>query len=115
MPQHAHGMARDSVHLELQILRRMEVPFETVDVLTDDLLRAGMKEYSQVSSHRHSRKGYVCMLSGFHDKSAELDQSARCFADAWAWTGFPAHHVSPCCWYGIQAEKSKSVARRLNN
>lgn len=33
----------------LQILRRMDVPFETVDILTDDLLRAGMKEYSQVS------------------------------------------------------------------
>lgn len=32
----------------MQILGRMEVPFETVDVLTDDLLRSGMKEYSQV-------------------------------------------------------------------
>ena len=31
-----------------QILRRLEVPFETVDILTDEMLRMGMKDYSQV-------------------------------------------------------------------
>lgn len=36
----------------LQILRRLEVPFETVDILTDDMLRQGMKDYSQVRGVR---------------------------------------------------------------
>ena len=31
----------------MQILRMMNVPFETVNVLEDELLRSGMKEYSQ--------------------------------------------------------------------
>jgi glutaredoxin-related protein len=34
----------------MQILKQMEVPFETVDVLSNDMLRQGMKEYSQVCS-----------------------------------------------------------------
>lgn len=39
--------ALSSAH-HLQILERMDVPFETVDVLFDDTLRSGLKEYSQV-------------------------------------------------------------------
>jgi monothiol glutaredoxin len=31
----------------MQILKQMEVPFETVDVLTNEMLRSGLKEYSQ--------------------------------------------------------------------
>jgi hypothetical protein len=34
-------------HAMLQILNRMEVPYETVDVLSNDMLRSGMKEYAQ--------------------------------------------------------------------
>lgn len=34
----------------MQILNRMEVPYETVDILADDSLRSGMKEYSEVCS-----------------------------------------------------------------
>lgn len=32
----------------VMILKRMEVPFETVDILSNEMLRSGMKEYSQV-------------------------------------------------------------------
>jgi hypothetical protein len=52
--EHTHSQLDPRRHTYLyvrglaQILNRMEVPFETVDVLTDDMLRTGMKEYSQV-------------------------------------------------------------------
>jgi hypothetical protein len=32
----------------VQILKQMEVPFEAVDILSNEMLRSGMKEYSQV-------------------------------------------------------------------
>lgn len=31
----------------VQILKRLDVPFETVDILTNEMLRSGLKEYSQ--------------------------------------------------------------------
>ena len=31
--------------LQLQILSTLNVPFETVNILEDELLRSGMKEY----------------------------------------------------------------------
>lgn len=34
-------------HTVVQILNIMETPFETVNILEDDMLRQGMKEYSQ--------------------------------------------------------------------
>ena len=46
----------------LQILNQMEVPYETVDVLSNDMLRSGMKEYSQVR-HTHPRNALL-MLGG---------------------------------------------------
>lgn len=44
----------------VQILKRMEVPFETVDILSNEMLRSGMKEYSQVRSS--SKCGWPCPL-----------------------------------------------------
>ena len=50
----------DTAPPDVQILKRMEVPFETVDVLSNDMLRSGLKEYSQVL---HRWKRVVCVYT----------------------------------------------------
>ena len=43
----AHDGAHGARSFVLQVLRMMDVPFETVNILESDELRNGMKEFSQ--------------------------------------------------------------------
>lgn len=54
----------------VQILKQMEVPFETVDILSNEMLRSGMKEYSQVRSS--SKSGWLCSVDSiWHRQHSE--------------------------------------------